>query len=134
MSVALLDIDFFKRINDTYGHSGGDLVLKTFAQLTRDSLRSTDVMGRWGGEEFLLMLPDTSAADAAQCVERMRSQLARLSADAIAPGLRVTFSAGVAEVGGVDELETAIEHADQAMYRAKVQGRNCTVVAGAAVA
>jgi diguanylate cyclase (GGDEF)-like protein len=134
MSVALLDIDFFKRINDTYGHSGGDLVLKTFAQLTRDSLRSTDVMGRWGGEEFLLMLPDTTAADAAQCVERMRSQLARLSADAIAPGLRVTFSAGVAEVGGVEELETAIEHADQAMYRAKVQGRNCTVVAGTVMA
>lgn len=134
MSVALLDIDFFKRINDTYGHGGGDLVLKTFAQLTRDSLRSSDVMGRWGGEEFLLMLPDTNAADAAACVERMRAQLARLSADAIAPGLRVTFSAGVAEVGGLDELETAIEHADQAMYRAKVQGRNCTVVAGTVVA
>ena len=134
MSVALLDIDFFKRINDTYGHTGGDLVLKTFAQLTRDSLRTTDVMGRWGGEEFLLMLPDTTATDAAACVERMRKQLARLSADAIAPGLRVTFSAGVADVTSTDELETAIERADQAMYRAKVQGRNCTVVAGTAVA
>lgn len=129
MAVAVLDIDWFKRINDTYGHGGGDLVLKTFAQLTRDSLRTTDVMGRWGGEEFLLMLPDTTATDAMACVERMRTQLARLSADAIAPGLRVTFSAGVAAVNSADEFEVAIERADRAMYRAKVQGRNCTVVA-----
>jgi diguanylate cyclase (GGDEF)-like protein len=129
MAVALLDIDFFKRINDTYGHAGGDLVLKTFAQLTRDSLRNTDVMGRWGGEEFLLLLPGTRAEEALQGVERMRSQLARLSADAIAPGLRVTFSAGVTEIARGDELEAAIERADQAMYRAKVQGRNCSVMA-----
>lgn len=129
MSVALLDIDWFKRINDTYGHTGGDLALKTFAQLTRDGLRKMDVMGRWGGEEFLLMLPDTPIDDAVQCVERMRQQLARMSADAIAPGLRVTFSAGVAEVRPTDDIETAIEAADQAMYRAKVKGRNCTVVA-----
>ena len=129
MAVALIDIDFFKRINDTYGHAGGDLVLKTFAQLTRDSLRTTDVLARWGGEEFLLMLPGSRADEAAQGVERMRSHLARMSADAIAPGLRVTFSAGVTEVASGDELEGAIERADQAMYRAKVQGRNCTVVA-----
>ena len=129
MAVALLDIDYFKRINDTYGHAGGDLVLKTFAQLTRDSLRGTDVLGRWGGEEFLLMLPGTSVTEAAQGVERMRNQLARHSADAMAPGLRVTFSAGVAEVGSTDDLDVAVERADQAMYRAKVQGRNCTVMA-----
>jgi len=129
LSVAVLDLDGFKRINDTYGHSGGDLVLKTFAQLTRDTLRTTDVMGRWGGEAFLLMLPDTSGEDAVECVERMRSRLARLSADAIAPGLRVTFSAGVADVQSAEALEAAIERADQAMYRAKVRGRNCTVMA-----
>lgn len=129
LSVAVLDLDGFKRINDTYGQSGGDLVLKTFAQLTRDTLRATDVMGRWGGEAFLLMLPDTAATDAAACVERMRARLARLSADAIAPGLRVTFSAGVAEVQSAEALDVAIERADQAMYRAKVQGRDCTVMA-----
>jgi len=129
LSVAVLDLDGFKRINDTYGHSGGDLVLKTFAQLTRDTLRATDVMGRWGGETFLLMLPDTAVTDGAACVERMRTRLARLSADAIAPGLRVTFSAGVAEVQGAEALDVAIERADQAMYRAKVQGRDCTVMA-----
>ena len=129
LSVAVLDLDGFKRINDTYGHSGGDLVLKTFAQLTRDALRATDVLGRWGGEAFLLMLPDTDVTDASACVERMRARLARLSADAIAPGLRVTFSAGVAEVQGAEALDAAIERADQAMYRAKVQGRDCTVIA-----
>lgn len=128
LSVALLDIDWFKRINDTYGHGGGDLALKTFAQLTRDSLRAVDVMGRWGGEEFVVLLPDTSAAEAAACVERMRTRLATLSADAIAPGLRVTFSGGVAELGPVEEIEAGVDRADRAMYRAKVQGRNCTVV------
>ncbi|CAN7536549.1 GGDEF domain-containing protein [Rhizobacter sp. LjRoot28] len=130
LSVALLDIDWFKRINDTYGHGGGDLALKTFAQLTRDSLREVDVMGRWGGEEFLVILPDTTATEAAACVERMRGRLASLSADAIAPGLRVTFSGGVAELMPIEEVEAGVERADRAMYRAKVQGRNCTVVDG----
>jgi len=129
MSVAVLDLDGFKRINDTYGHGGGDLVLKSFAQLTRDTLRTSDVMGRWGGEAFVLMLPDTTGEDAVACVERMRTRLARLSADAIAPGLRVTFSAGVADVQSAEALDVAIERADQAMHRAKVQGRNCTVMA-----
>jgi diguanylate cyclase len=128
MSVVMIDIDLFKRINDTYGHHGGDLVLKTFAQVIRRGLRAVDVLGRWGGEEFLLLLPDTPLSEAELCVERMRTNLARLGADAIAPGLRVTFSAGISLCPPDTPLEAAIDRADQAMYRAKTQGRNCTVL------
>lgn len=129
MSVAMLDIDHFKRINDSYGHTGGDLVLKTFAQFSRDGLRPTDILARWGGEEFLLLLPETSAEDALLCVARMRAHFARMSSDAIAPGLQVTFSAGISACRASDSLEDAVELADQAMARAKAQGRNCSVLA-----
>ncbi len=128
MSLAMIDIDLFRRINDTYGHAGGDLVLKTFAQFSRNSLRPSDTLARWGGEEFLLLLPETCAEDAMLCVERMRVHFARMSADAIAPGLHVTFSAGVSTCVGTDNLDDTIERANQAMCRAKVQGRNCTVL------
>lgn len=128
MSVAMIDIDFFKRINDTYGHTGGDLVLKTFAQFSTASLRPADALARWGGEEFLLLLPETSVEDAMLCVERMRLHFTRMSADAIAPGLHVTFSAGVSGCKAGDPLEDTIERADQAMHRAKMQGRNRTVL------
>ena len=128
LSVAMIDIDHFKRINDTYGHTGGDLVLKTFSQFSRASLRPSDTLARWGGEEFLLLLPDTSGEDAMLCVERMRIHFARMSADAISPGLHVTFSAGVSACRASDSLEDAVERADQAMHRAKAQGSNCSVL------
>jgi diguanylate cyclase len=129
ISLALIDIDLFKRINDQHGHAAGDTVLKTFAQAAQAGLRASDVLARWGGEEFLLMLPDTAPEAALPCVERVRASLARAGFDEVAPGLVVTFSAGIARCAPGDVLDAVIERADQAMYRAKTAGRNCTVVA-----
>jgi diguanylate cyclase (GGDEF)-like protein len=129
MCLVLLDIDLFKRINDTHGHQAGDIVLRRFAAAGRATLRASDVLARWGGEEFLLMLPDTTPTQAIACVERIRRSVAQLAFDDIAPGLTVTFSAGLSLCTGENQLEAAIEGADQAMYRAKTQGRNCTVSA-----
>jgi diguanylate cyclase len=129
LSLVLIDIDLFKRVNDQHGHAAGDAVLKAFADAALKGLRVSDVLSRWGGEEFLLMLPDTGEAPAQQCVERMRALLAQVNFDAVAPGLAVTFSAGLALCGHDEALDAAIERADQAMYRAKTAGRNCTVVA-----
>lgn len=127
VSVALLDLDHFKRVNDHYGHDAGDIVLKAFADAARRSLRSLDVLGRWGGEEFLLMMPDTEWDEALCCIERMHAKLAEVCFDGIAPGLRITFSAGLSTCRAGDPLENVIKQADAAMYRAKAMGRNCTV-------
>lgn len=127
LSIVLLDLDRFKRVNDRYGHQAGDVVLKGFADAARSTLRGSDVLSRWGGEEFLLMLPDTGAEEAERCVDRIRQGLARVTFDAVAPDLKITFSAGLGVSGAGESLEAAIERADQAMYRAKVLGRNRTV-------
>lgn len=129
ISMVLMDIDHFKRINDVCGHQAGDQVLQIFADVISHGLRSGDALARWGGEEFLLMLPNTSAEDALACVERMRGQLAARSFEHIAPKLSVTFSAGIGVCAVEDRTEAIIERADRAMYRAKTAGRNRTVVA-----
>jgi diguanylate cyclase len=129
MTIALLDIDLFKRVNDSHGHLAGDAVLKAFAEAGSQVLRATDVLARWGGEEFLLMLPAATPEQALQSMQRLRHGLAKVSFDAIAPGLQVTFSAGLSACGDDETLEACIERADQAMYRAKTQGRNCSVLA-----
>lgn len=128
MCLALLDIDHFKQVNDRFGHQAGDIVLKAFADSVTAGLRGADVMARWGGEEFLLLLPDTDADEGLKCVERMRAKLADITFDEIEPGLRVTFSAGLVSYEPGVSGEAAIERADAAMYRAKQAGRNCTVV------
>lgn len=129
ISLVLMDLDHFKRINDGHGHAAGDAVLKGFADAGRAVLRSTDVLARWGGEEFLLMLEGAAPGQAEVVVERIRAQLAQRSFDDVAPGLVVTFSAGLARFAPDQTLEQAVERADQAMYRAKTGGRNRTVVA-----
>lgn len=127
-SVALIDIDLFKRINDQFGHAAGDAVLKGFAQTTNACLRSGDRLARWGGEEFLLLLPDTDAAAALLCIERIRSHLAAVAFVPEQPDLQVTFSAGLSVLGVDETVDALIERADQAMYAAKRSGRNCTMV------
>ncbi len=126
LCIVLMDLDHFKRINDGHGHHAGDAVLKGFAEAGRQALRGTDVLARWGGEEFLLMLPGADAGQAASVVERIRAQLAAVSFDEVAPGLGVTFSAGLALFEPGQTLDQAVERADQAMYRAKTGGRNRT--------
>jgi diguanylate cyclase (GGDEF)-like protein len=127
LSLVLLDLDHFKRVNDAYGHQAGDVVLKGFAEAARSTLRGSDVLSRWGGEEFLLMLPDTGLEEAERCVDRMRQGVAQVTFDSVTRGLQITFSAGLTVCRAGETLEAAIERADQAMYRAKRQGRNCTV-------
>jgi diguanylate cyclase (GGDEF)-like protein len=129
--IALIDIDHFKRINDNHGHAQGDEVLRAFAACASAALRDTDTLGRWGGEEFIVMLPATSIEAAAGVMARVHAQLASVGLDAVHPGLRVTFSAGIAQRGAGEPLAATIERADQAMYAAKQGGRNRSVVAEA---
>ncbi|MEX8494954.1 GGDEF domain-containing protein [Sphaerotilus sp.] len=126
LAIALIDLDHFKRINDAHGHTGGDQVLRGFAHRVESELRGGDVMARWGGEEFLLMLPDTSIEAAQQCLQRLRNRLRASPFDEVASGLRLTFSAGVTGCLGQGDIDSAIERADQAMYRAKDAGRDRT--------
>ncbi|HJV79656.1 GGDEF domain-containing protein [Noviherbaspirillum sp.] len=127
--VCVIDIDHFKRINDTWGHGGGDIVLRTFAGLAARCIRSTDLLGRWGGEEFLLILPETSIAVAESCILRIQRELAHVEFAALEPDFRVTVSAGIAPCIPGQTMDELIECADQAMYAAKRAGRNRVVKA-----
>ena len=126
--LAILDIDHFKRVNDTYGHGVGDEVLRRFAEEAQTVLRDTDVLARWGGEEFLLLLNDTSPALANTGLERMRNHLASIQFSTSQPTLRPTFSAGLTGYGDNERLDVCIERADKALYQAKRDGRNRTVI------
>ena len=121
---ALIDLDHFKRINDTHGHGAGDQVLRRFADAAAQTAARPDVLARWGGEEFLLVMPATDEAEGEATLQRLRQRLAALSFDDVAPGLRVTFSAGVAACRAEDDLERTIDLADRAMYEAKRSGRD----------
>jgi diguanylate cyclase (GGDEF)-like protein len=123
-SLAMLDIDYFKRVNDVLGHAVGDTVLRQVAALAGASLRDTDVLARWGGEEFLVLLPASPAEEAGAVIELRRQRVAQHDWSQYAPGLSVTFSAGVGEQVLDESLEQTIERADGALYRAKERGRN----------
>ena len=123
-SIALIDLDWFKRINDTYGHPTGDEVLKTFAITVFANIRGVDRFGRYGGEEFLLVLPETPADAATRLLDRLRTIIAELDWSAFSPGLRVTVSAGVALLEANEMSDSLLARADGALYRAKAQGRN----------
>jgi diguanylate cyclase (GGDEF)-like protein len=127
MSLVLIDIDHFKSVNDRFGHAAGDAVLRHFASALQGALRASDFAGRWGGEEFLIVTPQANARTAEVLVERLRTALARTSFDAIAPGLGITFSAGVSECAPGEDLHVAIERADRRLYQAKQAGRDRTV-------
>jgi diguanylate cyclase (GGDEF)-like protein len=121
MALLMLDVDHFKRINDTYGHSTGDQVLKAIGQLLRDSCRVYDVPGRYGGEEFCIVLPETKLG------KRIRTRLATASLQAGGEALSVTASIGIAgidESGGALTPADLIDRADRALYWAKDRGRN----------
>jgi diguanylate cyclase len=123
-SIALIDLDWFKRINDTYGHPIGDEVLRTFAITVFANIRDFDRFGRFGGEEFLLVLPDTPDDTAMRILERLREIIADLDWSAFSPGMRVTVSAGVAMLRPDETPDTFLARADRALYAAKARGRN----------
>jgi diguanylate cyclase (GGDEF)-like protein len=123
-SVALIDLDWFKRINDAYGHPTGDEVLRTFAITVFANIRSIDRFGRYGGEEFLLILPDTPHDTAWRILERQREIIAELDWSAFSPGMSVTISAGVATLTPNEAPDALLARADSALYAAKARGRN----------
>jgi diguanylate cyclase (GGDEF)-like protein len=125
VTMALLDLDHFKSINDRCGHAVGDRVLQDFARLAREALRATDTLGRWGGEEFLLILPDTELDAALAIVRRIRTAISGIQLPDSTHGLRVTFSAGLATRSAhIQPLDEVIACADAALYEAKNGGRN----------
>jgi len=128
-SIALIDLDWFKRINDTYGHPTGDEVLRTFAITVFANIRNFDRFGRFGGEEFLLVLPDTPNDTAARILDRLRAIIADLDWSAFSPGMQVTISGGVATLSPDETPETFLVRADRALYEAKARGRNRIVSA-----
>jgi diguanylate cyclase (GGDEF)-like protein len=125
LSAILLDLDHFKQINDTYGHHAGDRVLAGIAAAIQASVRQIDLFGRYGGEEFVLLLPDSPLPAAVEVAERLRALVENLRFDTARGELRVTVSLGVAQLAhGIPALPTLIDRADQAMYAAKQAGRN----------
>ena len=123
-AVALNDLDHFKRLNDSHGHAGGDEALRRFADEARASVCGFELIARWGGEEFLLLMPGASAATALATTERMRARIEAMRIPRGGATLRFTCSAGVAEhVGGQTAAQT-LSRADEALYRAKAAGRN----------
>ncbi len=124
LSLALIDLDWFKRINDGFGHPIGDEVLRTFAITIFANIRSFDRFGRYGGEEFLLLLPNTHRDEAEGMLERLREIVAELDWSAFSPGMKVTLSAGVATTAMADSADTVLTRADSALYTAKEMGRN----------
>jgi diguanylate cyclase (GGDEF)-like protein len=123
-AIALIDLDWFKRINDRYGHPTGDEVLRTFAITVFANIRHIDRFGRYGGEEFLLVLPDTPEGEALKLLDRLRAIVADLDWSAFSPGLQVTISAGVAMLRPQETPDTFLARADSALYTAKARGRN----------
>lgn len=122
--IAILDIDYFKAINDRYGHAMGDAALVHLVQECRTLLRHADTLARFGGEEFALLLPETMLPEALPVAERIRLHLAATPVPAATPPIRFTVSIGVADCLGEASLNAIIKRADDALYRAKAEGRN----------
>ncbi|NLS07772.1 diguanylate cyclase [Rhizobium sp. P32RR-XVIII] len=129
-SIIMLDIDHFKKINDTWGHHVGDTVLSKVADLIRQAVRKTDIAARYGGEEIVVLLPDTTEGDASTVAEKIRHAIEAEDLMVDNVSIRITVSIGVS--GGSSEIVATMEAADRALYRAKTSGRNCVELANAA--
>ncbi|MBK1673925.1 hypothetical protein CKO35_11530 [Ectothiorhodospira shaposhnikovii] len=126
LSIILMDVDHFKMINDRFGHDMGDKVLRRLADTFRETVRCKDVIARWGGEEFMVMAVDTDLQEAKKLAERLRDEVSRLR---VPPLEQLSISLGVAEAGLNEDLNRIIIRADRALYQAKSEGRNLTIIA-----
>jgi len=122
MSLVMLDIDYFKRVNDVYGHNAGDATLIQVSHAILRTLRNIDIVCRWGGEEFIILLPTANLSNATTLAEKLRAQIEKNDIDIVG---NITASFGVAQVKEGDDMESVIDRADKALYLAKHSGRNC---------
>ncbi|WP_417515963.1 diguanylate cyclase [Marinobacter sp.] len=128
LTVGVMDIDLFKRVNDSYGHKAGDRVLQLVAREIKNRLRNTDFAARFGGEEFVLLFPETRAEDALMVMDKLRSHISALPFHFGGNPVTITFSAGLTDFIPGDTEETVFDRADRALYSAKDAGRNCVRV------
>ena len=128
ISLFICDIDFFKKVNDTYGHNAGDAVLKHVADIFRKNCRICDGVYRWGGEEFIVILPDTDINKAADAAERLRTLVMNSVCNFEELDIKVTMSFGVTQLTPLMSVEDNIKEADEKLYKAKESGRNCVIV------
>lgn len=124
LALAMIDLDNFKKINDSYGHATGDQVLRTLARILRQRLRRTDIVGRYGGEEFAVIFPDTTASTARRVLDQVRLAFSKVSQHSEEVEFSVTFSAGVADMEKATDPDQLFDVADTAMYVSKQEGRN----------
>ena len=128
--MAMLDLDHFKNVNDTYGHAAGDMVLKSTAGITRQTIRSYDLLGRYGGEEFVLLLTALEETEAYKLVERIRENMEHNVVSYEGKEIKCTCSIGLAKYLETDTIETSLRKADEALYSAKNSGRNKVMIYG----
>ncbi len=129
-SLAFLDIDYFKKINDTYGHDVGDYVLKEFSLFVNNEKRESDLLARFGGEEFIIVFPNTPKESAAVFLEKLRRGIENLSLDTAEGKVKFTISMGLTEMMDLDQdFDSIVKRADDALFQAKDRGRNQIVVA-----
>jgi diguanylate cyclase len=128
-AVGMVDADHFKRVNDELGHTFGDLVLETLATRFEESLRNQDRVYRYGGEEFLVLMPETTAPEAQAIMDRLRQEAFAQDISDGVNSIRISVSAGVTQLAASDDMAAVLQRADQALYKAKDSGRNCVVVA-----
>ena len=129
LSIAIIDIDFFKRVNDTYGHLIGDQIIQAIGEMLRKSLRTVDIVGRYGGEEFVFLLPETELQEATNVANRLRERIASTAFETTGGAVHITVSMGIS-LNQPDNLDIGhlLDCADKAMYRAKSTGRNKVVI------
>jgi len=121
LSLIMYDIDFFKKVNDTYGHDVGDSVLRSLSAAVKNNLREVDILGRYGGEEFLIILPNTGLSDAKEYAERLRKEVEEYSFETVE---KVTISLGVVEIAPTENIKEIFKRADDLLYASKNRGRN----------
>jgi len=132
LGLIMLDVDHFKGINDTYGHSAGDTLLQSLVQCAEKSLRISDMIYRYGGEEFVIILPETDAVGILRLAKRIRRRVEKLQTNIGDQAVCMTISIGISTLGKSDDEKSFFGRADEALYRAKREGRNCIRIAGEA--